>query len=243
MSNITRVGVDLAKNLIQVHAVDAAGKVVTNRALKREKFLVWCAALPAGCLVAMEACGGAHHWCRKLRESGLDARMIPAQFVAPYRIQGKSGKNDANDAAAVCEAASRPHMNFVPPKTLAQQGMLCVHRLREALKEERTACINRIRGLLAEFGVVLPQTPAILRQNLNEVLEDASNDLAGMARLAACRTLQSKTLHRPVEHHFLCWRYLPRKLARQNCSQIKQSCNQTGKSDRLLVSRQLPNVG
>ena len=134
MSNITRVGVDLAKNLIQVHAVDAAGKVVTNRALKREKFLGWCADLPAGCLVAMEACSGAHHWCRQLRERGFDARMIPAQFVAPYRIQGRSGKNDANDAAAVCEAASRPHMNFVPPKTLDQQGMLCVHRLREALK-------------------------------------------------------------------------------------------------------------
>ena len=150
MTKIIRVGVDLAKNVIQVHAVDAAGKVVTSRLLKREKFLLWCAELPAGCLVAMEACGGAHHWCRKLRERGLDARMIAAALVAPYRIQGKSGKNDANDAAAVCEAASRPHMNFVPPKTLAQQGMLCVHRLREGLKQERVACINRIRGLLAE---------------------------------------------------------------------------------------------
>jgi len=187
MRNITRVGVDLAKNVIQVHAVDAAGKVVTNRTLKREKFLVWCADLPPGCLVAMEACSGAHHWCRQLRERGFDARMIPAQFVAPYRIQGKSGKNDANDAAAVCEAASRPHMNFVPPKTLAQQGMLCVHRLREGLKVERIACMNRIRGLLAEFGVVLPQRPAILRQHLNDVLEDASNDIAGMARLVLQR--------------------------------------------------------
>lgn len=187
MSKITRVGVDLAKNLIQVHAVDAAGKVVTNRALKREKFLAWCADLPTDCLVAMEACSGAHHWCRQLIKRGLDARMIPAQFVAPYRIQGKTGKNDANDAAAVCEAASRPHMNFVPPKTLAQQGMLCVHRLRQALKEERTACINRIRGLLAEFGVVLPQTPAVLRLQLSEVLEDASNDIAGMARLVLQR--------------------------------------------------------
>lgn len=187
MSNITRVGVDLAKNLIQVHAVDAAGKVVTNRTLRRDKFLTWCAELPADCLVAMEACSGAHHWCRQLRQRGLDARMIPAQFVAPYRIQGKSGKNDANDAAAICEAASRPHMNFVPLKTLAQQGMLCVHRLREALKEERTACINRIRGLLTEFGVVLPQKPAVLRQQLNDVLEDASNDIAGMARLVLQR--------------------------------------------------------
>jgi transposase len=89
--------------------------------------------------------------------------MVPAHSVTPYRIQGRSGKNDANDAAAVCEAASRPHMIFVPPKTIAQQGMLCVHRLREGLKEERTACINRIRGLLAEFGVVMPQCPEVLR--------------------------------------------------------------------------------
>ena len=158
MLNITRVGVDLAKNVIQVHTVDAAGKVITNRALKHARFLAWCADLPTGCLVAIEACSGAHHWCRQLRERGFDARMIPAQFVAPYRVQGRSGKNDANDAATVCEAASRPRMNFVPPKTLAQQGILCVYRLREALKEERTACINRVRGLLAEFGVVLPQT-------------------------------------------------------------------------------------
>jgi transposase len=187
MSNVIRVGVDLAKNVIQVHAVDAAGKVITNRALNREKFLLWCAELPADCLIAMEACSSAHHWCRKLRERGLDARMIPAQLVAPYRMQGKSGKNDANDAAAVCEAASRPQMTFVPPKTLAQQGMLCVHRLREGLKEERTACINRIRGLMAEFGLVLPQSPQVLRQHLSDLIEDASNDIAGMARLVLQR--------------------------------------------------------
>ena len=187
MRNITRVGVDLAKNVIQVHAVDAASNVVMSRALKRDKFLPWCAELPAGCLVAMETCSGAHHWTRQLRVRGLDARMIPAQFVAPYRIQGKSGKNDANDAAAVCEAASRPHMNFVPPKTLAQQGMLCVHRFRQSLQEQRTACMNRIRGMLAEFGIVLPQTPAVLRERLHDILEDASNDIAGMARLVLDR--------------------------------------------------------
>ena len=183
MNTITRVGVDLAKYLIQVHAVDAAGKVVAKRTLKREKFLLWCADLPAGCLIAMEACSGAHHWSRKLIERGFDARIIPGASVAPYRIQGRSGKNDANDAAAVCEAASRPHMNFVPPKTLTQQGMLCVHRLREGFKEERTSCINRIRGLLAEFGVVLPQSPEVLRRHLSDIIEDASNDIAGVARL------------------------------------------------------------
>jgi transposase len=187
MNKIIRVGVDLAKNVIQVHAVDTVGQVVTNRALRREKFLLWCADLPAGCLIAMEACSGAHHRCRKLIERGFDARMIPAHCVTAYRIQGRSGKNDANDAAAVCEAASRPHMTYVPPKTLAQQGMLCVHRLREGLKEERTACINRIRGMLAEFGVVLPQSPEVLRQHLSDVIEDGSNDIAGMARLVLQR--------------------------------------------------------
>jgi transposase len=139
MSEITRVGVDLAKNVIQIHAVDAAGKLVTNRSLSRGNFMVWCAKLPPGCLVAMEACSGAHHWSRKLVALGLDARIIAAHLVAPYRLQGKSGKNDANDGAAVCEAASRPGKRFVPIKTASQQGMLCVHRLREGLKQDRTA--------------------------------------------------------------------------------------------------------
>ncbi|ABM40059.1 transposase IS116/IS110/IS902 family protein (plasmid) [Polaromonas naphthalenivorans CJ2] len=187
MSNMTRVGVDLAKNLIQVHAVDVAGKVMTNPAVKRENFLQWCAQLPTSYLVAMEACSGAHHWCRQLRERGLDTRIIAAQFVAPYWTQGKSGKNDANDAAAVCEAASRPHMNFVPPKTIAQQSMLCMHRLREGLKEERVACINRIRGLLAEFGMVVPQKPEVLEHHLSELIEDAGNYIASMARLVLQR--------------------------------------------------------
>lgn len=190
MSAIVRVGVDLAKHVIQVHAVDASSAVITNRPLSRGKFMEWCAQLPAGCLVGMEASSGAHHWCRKLQALGLDARIIPAQLVAPYRIQGKGGKNDANDAAAICEAASRPHMCFVPAKTIAQQGMLCVHRLREGFKEERTACINRIRGLLAEFGVVLPKSSKALRDRLSDVIEDASNEIAGMARLVLQRAQQ-----------------------------------------------------
>lgn len=189
MQTIIRVGVDIAKNVLQVHAVDAQGKVVTNRTIQRSKFLAWCAQLPAGCLVAMEACGGAHHWCRQLRGMGLDARMIAAALVTPYRMQGKGGKNDANDAAAICEAASRPQMRFVSIKTIDQQGMLCVHRLREGFKEERTACINRIRGLLAEFGIVLPQSPRVLRSHLHDILEDASNEIAGTARLALHQAL------------------------------------------------------
>lgn len=183
MSEITRVGVDLAKSVIQINAVDAAGKLVTNRQTSRDKFLPWCAQLPAGCIVAMESCSGAHHWARQLTAMGLDARIIPAHLVTPYRLQGKGGKNDANDAAAVCEAASRPNMRFIPPKTTDQQGLLCVHRLREGLKEERTACINRIRGMLAEFGLVVAKSPDKLAEHLTDMLEDANNDLSGLARL------------------------------------------------------------
>lgn len=141
----------------------------------------------------MEACGGAHHWCRQLIRMDLDARMMAASLVTtPYRMQGKSGKNDANDAAAICEAASRPQMRFVPVKTLDQQGMLCVHRLREGFKEKRTACINRIRGLLAEFGIVLPQSPGVLRSHLHDILEDGSNEIAGVARLVLQRALMNR---------------------------------------------------
>ena len=111
-----RVGVDLAKRVIQVHGVDAGGRVVAGRALARDKFMPWCAQLPAGCIVAMETSSSAHHWARKLSALGLDARIIAAQLVSPYRKQGASGKNDANDAAAICEAASRPQMHFVPVK-------------------------------------------------------------------------------------------------------------------------------
>ena len=187
MSEITRIGADLAKNVIQIHAVDMAGKVVSNRPLPRDKFMAWCAQLPAGCMVAMEASSSAHHWARKLVALGLDARIIAAHLVAPYRLQGKSGKNDANDAAAICEAASRPQMHFVSIKTIDQQSMLCIHRLREGFKQERTACVNRIRGLLAEFGLVFGQKTTVLKAALTDVLEDASNELAGLARLALQR--------------------------------------------------------
>lgn len=189
MREITRVGVDLAKSVIQIHAVDHDGVLVCNRALARDKFMAWCVQLPAKCLIAMEASSSAHYWARKLVVMGLDARIIAAHLVAPYRLQGKGGKNDANDAAAVCEAASRPSMRFVPIKTVEQQSMLCIHRLREGFKQERTACTNRIRGLLAEFGLVFAQSLRVLRQALPDVIEDASNELGTLARVALQRAL------------------------------------------------------
>jgi transposase len=196
---IARVGVDLAKRVIQVHAVDAAGRRVVSRAFRRDQFLVWCVQLPPGCLVAMEACSSAHHWARKLRGLGLDARLIAANFVSPYRMEGRSGKNDATDAAAICEAASRPSMRFVPIKSCEQQGVMSLHRVREGLKEERTGCINRIRGVLAEFGLVFGKSPKALRAELADVIEDAGNELSTMAR---------QVLQRAFEH----WRELDEHL-------------------------------
>jgi len=190
-SAVARVGVDLSKRVYQVHAVDRAGHVVWARPMVPARFFAWCSELPAQCVVAMESCGGAHHVARRLRLQGLDVRLIAGHFVTPYRMAGKSGKNDANDAAAICEAAGRPHMRFVPVKTAEQQGQLTVHRLREGFKEERTALINRIRGLLVEFGLSFPQSPEALRGALADVVEDASNELPGVARLA----LQRAHLH------------------------------------------------
>ena len=183
-----RVGVDLAKRVIQVHGVDAAGRVLTSKAVRRDKFIEWCVLrLPGGCVVAMEASSRAPHWARKLQVLGLEPRIIAAQLVEPCRSQGASGKNDANDAAAICEAASRPTMRFIPVKSIEQQSMLCVHRLREGIKEDRTACINRIRGLLAEFGLVFPQGASELQGVLGDVLEDATNELGTLARLTLQR--------------------------------------------------------
>ena len=187
---IARVGVDLAKQVIQVHAVDASGRRVLSRALKRDQFMGWCSQLPAGCVVAMEACSSAHHWARGLRALGLDARLIAAHFVSPYRMEGKSGKNDMTDAAAICEAASRPSMRFVPIKSCEQQGVMSLHRIREGFKEERTACINRIRGVLAEFGLVFGKSPKVLRARLADVIEDAASELSTTARLVVQRAFE-----------------------------------------------------
>ena len=191
MEQITRVGVDLAKRVIQVHAVDASERVVCRRALPRTKFIAWCSRLPAGCVVAMEISSGAHHWARRLAALGLVPKLMSAQLVKPYRSEGSTGKNDANDAAAICEAASRPSMRFVPVKSVEQQSMLCVHRLREGFKAERTACINRIRGLLAEFGLAFAQGPEELRRVLTDALEDASNEMNALAR----RVIQRAQAH------------------------------------------------
>ena len=156
----TTVGLDLAKNVFQVHGADAHGRVLFRKKLQRRQMALFFAQLPP-CLVAMEACGSAHHWGRKLSGLGHSVRLIAPQYVKPYV---KSQKNDAADAAAICEAASRPHMRFVALKSVDQQSQMALHVVRSGLVKQRTALSNQIRGLLAEFGLVLPKGLAALRQ-------------------------------------------------------------------------------
>jgi transposase len=160
---IIRIGIDLAKNVFAVHGVDEQGRVQLARTVRREQLLELIATLPP-CVVAMEACSGAHHWARQFAQFGHTPRLMAPKFVAPYRMSGRGGKNDAHDAAAICEAAARPNMRFVPVKSTEQQAVLSVHRVRQGFVEERTATSNRVRGLLSEFGIVLPLKSATVRR-------------------------------------------------------------------------------
>lgn len=175
---ITTVGLDLAKSVFTLHGVDEHGSTVLRKTVRRAKLLELLAQLPA-CVVGMEACSGAQHWARELRKLGHDPRIMAAEFVEPYR---QGGKNDANDAAAICEAVARPKMRLVPIKSVEQQAVLAVHRLRQGLVEERTALINRVRGLLTEYGLVIGVGRERLRQALPMILEDADNGVPGIAR-------------------------------------------------------------
>lgn len=178
MSNVTTVGIDLAKNVFSLHGVDSHGNVLVRRTISRSKLLSFVAQLPP-CVIGVEACSGAHEWARQFRQLGHDARLMSARFVRPYR---KSGKNDGNDAEAICEAVSRPSMRFVPIKTAEQQAILTLHRVRQGFIEERTATINRIRGLIAEFGVALPQRASEVRRGAAAWLERLPAMAAGAVR-------------------------------------------------------------
>jgi transposase len=175
---ITTVGIDLAKNVFQVHGVDQRGKLVVERRLKRKQVLVFFAQLPP-CLIGMEACGGAHYWARMLQAQGHTIKLMAPQFVKPYV---KTNKTDAADAEAICEAVTRPNMRFVPMKNADQQSVLSLHRARQGFVRARTAQANQIRGLLAEYGITLPQGIGHVTKQLPGIIEDAENDLPGVFR-------------------------------------------------------------
>jgi len=170
---ITTVGIDLAKNLFQVHGVDERGKAVLRKQLRRAQVAVFFGNMPP-CLIGMEACASAHHWARTLQRFGHTVRLIAAQFVKPYV---KTNKNDIADAEAICETVGRPNMRFVPIKSIEQQAILSVHRVRQGFVKARTAQANQIRGLLGEFGLVIPQGIYNVAKRVPELLEDASNEL------------------------------------------------------------------
>jgi transposase len=177
---LSRIGIDLAKDVFQLHGVDRHGKTVFKRRLKRDQWLnVLLANATTDCVIGMEACGGAHHWGRELESRGYEVKMMAPQFVKPYV---KSNKNDANDAEAVCEAMDRPSMRFVAVKRVEQQDTQAVHRVRSELMTHRTAKANQIRGLVTEYGLVAPKKMACLRVAVPHWLEDAENGLTSRFR-------------------------------------------------------------
>lgn len=178
MAQVTTLGVDIAKNGVCVHGVDTQGHVIVKKRLARQKVLPFVAQLPP-CLIGMEASGGAHYWAREFTQLGHTVKLMSPQFVKPY-VQ--SQKNDPNDAAGICEAVVRPRMRGVPVKSVAQQDVQALHRIRERQIKARTALINQIRGLLAEYGIVIPQRVSQVRYRLPFILEDAENGLTAIAR-------------------------------------------------------------
>jgi transposase len=194
--NITQVGIDLAKLVFQVHGVDARGKVALRKQLKRSQVVAFFTQLTP-CRIGMEACGGAHFWARKLMECGHTVKLIAPQFVKPYV---KSNKNDVADAEAICEAVGRPNMRFVPIKNGEQQALLGMHRARQGFVTERTAQANQIRGLLSEFGLVMPVGIRSIGRKLPEILEDAENGLSGVSRALFARLFEHfRALDRQVQ--------------------------------------------
>ena len=175
---ISTIGIDLAKEVFQIHASDEHGKVVQKKKLKRKEMVPFFANLEP-CLIGMEACAGSHYWARKLESMGHTVKLMAPQFVKPYV---KTNKNDAADAEAICEAVTRPTMRFVGIKNVSQQTVLSMHRVRRLLVGERTSQANQIRGLLAEFGVVVPQGIKALRARIPDIVEDAENELTSEMR-------------------------------------------------------------
>jgi len=172
--NIKRIGIDLAKQVFQLHGVDSQEKPVLRKQLRRNQMLTYFAKL-SPCLIGIEACSSSHYWARELQKLGHTVKLMAPQFVKPYV---KGNKNDANDAEAICEAVARPNMRFVAIKTIEQQDIQAVHRIRSGLVQQRTAKVNQIRGLLAEYGIVIERRVETLRKALPLLLEDAENGLS-----------------------------------------------------------------
>ena len=212
----TRIGLDIAKQVFEVHGVDRRGKVALRRTLRRERVLEWFAQLKP-CAVGMEACGGAHYWHRELSRLGHTVRLLSAHKVKPY-VDGN--KNNRHDAAAICEAMSRPAMRFVQPKSTAQQDLQTLHRARALVVREMTALSNQLRGLLHEYGIVIRTGAAALRRALPQLLEHDDQRLTAVLRQV-------------VAEQWERWQYLEQRRASYD-RQLSSLCKQDQRCQRLL---------
>ncbi|CCO67005.1 Mobile element protein [Yersinia enterocolitica IP 10393] len=183
---VSTLGIDLAKNVFQLHGVGCNGQTVLKKKLTRVKFLPFLMQLEP-CLIGMEACASSHHFARVLRQYGHEVKLIPPQYVKPYV---KTNKTDAADAEAICEAVARPNMRFVQIKTAEQQAILVLHTERNILIRERTACANSMRAILAEFGIIMPRTLSQLYKKIPEILEEYDNELSPFVRCSVARQLE-----------------------------------------------------
>ena len=198
--NVTTIGLDIAKNVFQLYGVDAKGNKVLSKRLRRDELLPYMAQLPC-CLVGIEACGGAHYWARAFTQLGHTVKLMSPRYVKPYVKTNKNDANDANDAEGCCEAVIRPTMRFVPVKTIAQQDILALHKVRNRLVAQKTELQNQMRGLLAEYGIVIAKGESHLRNGLARLLDPENEQLTARAK-ALFTELQQELLdllHR-IEH-------------------------------------------
>jgi len=211
---ITTVGLDLAKNVFQVHAISRTGEVLVRRALRRAQVIPFFSKLPP-CLIGMEACSTSHHWARALVGLGPEVRLMPPAYVKPYV---KRGKTDAADAEAICEAVTRPTMRFVPIKAVEQQAALALHRTRDLLVRQRTQIVNMIRGLLAEFGVNIPKgithALAFVRRAVAGDAHESPALATKVIRALAEQAIEVQDRIRQLERDLLAW-YRANELARR----------------------------
>jgi len=217
MKTITTIGIDLAKNSFSVYGVNAQGKPVLQRTLTRVGVVRFFANLPK-CLVGMEACASSEYWARTIQSMGHDVRRIHPRYVKAYLL---GAKNDANDAAAICEAVQRPNMRFVPHKSPEQTDIQCVHRIRQGFVRSRTALVNQIRGLLGEYGIIMRQGVSTVRKRLPELLADEANELSPIMRQNLNSLYESLCF---FDNQILSQEKILRAIARENeaCKRLMQ---------------------
>ena len=221
-NDVAVLGIDLAKQSFQLHGVNCHGVTVLKKKLARKNLASFIVQLPV-CIIGIEACSGANYWVRVLEKLGHTVRMIAPQFVKPFV---KSNKNDAADAEAICEAVQRPSMRFVPAKSIEQQDIQSLHRIRSQVVARRTAQANQIRGLLMEYGLTIPQGISCIRKSIPLILEDAGNELTAMFR-ALLTELYDEMVH------------LDRRIKTLE-TKLESLCTQNEDCQRLLS---IPGVG